>query len=236
MTASVLAVVAHPDDESFGLGALLSDAAASGARAGVLCLTHGEASTLHGVDGDLRAIREHELRSAASRLGLCWVRLLDHPDGHLAEIASALVDDVALATTTFSPDVLLVFDPSGITGHPDHQAATRAAVTVGRRMGIPVVAWTLPEHVVDTMAAEGMPGFVGHPATVATLTVTVDRTAQLQAVHEHPSQAVPGSPLWRRLELLGDHEHVRFLHSAGPSTLPFQHITRTDLAPVPDER
>jgi len=45
---SVLAVVAHPDDESFGLGALLD--AFTRVRAGVevLCLTHGEASTLHG--------------------------------------------------------------------------------------------------------------------------------------------------------------------------------------------
>ena len=57
MTTSILAVVAHPDDESFGLGALLARAAAAGARVGVLCLTHGEASTLHGVDGDLREIR-----------------------------------------------------------------------------------------------------------------------------------------------------------------------------------
>ena len=32
MTTSILAVVAHPDDESFGLGALLSGAAAAGAR------------------------------------------------------------------------------------------------------------------------------------------------------------------------------------------------------------
>lgn len=236
MTASVLAVVAHPDDESFGLGALLSDAAKSGARAGVLCLTHGEASTLHGVDGDLRSIREHELRSAANRLGLCWVRLLDHPDGQLAGLASTLVDDVAQAAATFSPDVLLVFDPSGITGHPDHQAATRAAVAVGRRLGIAVVAWTLPQHVVDTMTAEGMTGFVGHPSTVTTLTVTVDRSAQLDAVHEHPSQALPGSPLWRRLELQGDREQVRFLHSVGGFALPFQHVTTTDLASVTDGR
>jgi N-acetylglucosamine malate deacetylase 2 len=220
----VLAVVAHPDDESFGLGALLSDASAAGSRAGVLCLTHGEASTLHGVDGELRTIREGELRSAAHRLGLCWVRLLDHPDGHLTERARRLVDDVADAITTFSPDFLLVFDPSGITGHPDHQAATRAAVTAGRQRGIPVVAWTLPQDVTDTLTAEGILGFVGLPDSASTLTVTVDRAAQLDAVHEHRSQATPGSPLWRRLELLGDHEHLRYLHSTGPVRLPFRPV------------
>jgi LmbE family N-acetylglucosaminyl deacetylase len=43
---SVLAVVAHPDDESFGLGAILDAFTRAGARGEVLCLTHGEASTL----------------------------------------------------------------------------------------------------------------------------------------------------------------------------------------------
>jgi len=224
LTTSVLAVVAHPDDESFGLGALLSEASGAGSRAGVLCLTHGEASTLHGLDGDLRTIREGELRAAAKRLGLCWVRLLDHHDGSLTEHPRRLVDDVADAVTAFSPDVLLVFDPSGITGHPDHQAATRAAVTVGRQRGIPVVAWTLPQDVTDTLTAEGITGFVGVPDAASTLTVTVDRTAQLDAVREHASQAVPGSPLWRRLELLGDHEHLRYVHSTGPVRLPFRHL------------
>ena len=224
MTTSVLAVVAHPDDESFGLGALLSEASGAGSRAGVLCLTHGEASTLHGRDGDLRTIREGELRAAAARLGLCWVRLLDHADGHLAEHSRLLVDDVAEAVSVFSPDVLLVFDPSGITGHPDHQAATRAAVTVGRQRGLPVVAWTLPQDVTDTLTAEGILGFVGMPDAASTLTVTVDRAAQLDAVHRHASQAVPGSPLWRRLELLGDREHLHFLHSTGDVRLPFRQV------------
>ena len=44
--SSVLAVCAHPDDESFALGALLHHLAAHGAETSVLCFTHGEASTL----------------------------------------------------------------------------------------------------------------------------------------------------------------------------------------------
>ena len=44
---SVLAVVAHPGDESFGLGALLWQFAVVGTRIGMLCFTHGEASTVH---------------------------------------------------------------------------------------------------------------------------------------------------------------------------------------------
>ncbi|MGB8501155.1 PIG-L deacetylase family protein, partial [Mycobacterium sp.] len=43
--SSVLAVVTHPDDESFGLGAILDAFNRAGTRTSVLCLTHGEAST-----------------------------------------------------------------------------------------------------------------------------------------------------------------------------------------------
>ena len=223
---AVLAVVAHPDDESFGLGALLSEAAAAGSRVGVLCLTHGEASTLHGVAGDLRTLREQELRTAAERLGACWVRLLDHPDGGLANRTPDLVEDVGAAVRAFSPDVLLVFDRDGISGHPDHVAATSAAVLVGRRLDVSVLAWTLPQSVVDAMADDGYAGFVGRPDRTIPLVVDVDRAAQLEAVHEHASQAVPGSPLWRRLELLGSTENLVWLHRSTDVALPFRTAQR----------
>jgi len=41
-----LAVIAHPDDESFGLGAVLAALSGAGAQVRVLCFTRGEASTL----------------------------------------------------------------------------------------------------------------------------------------------------------------------------------------------
>jgi LmbE family N-acetylglucosaminyl deacetylase len=61
---SVLAVVAHPDDESFGLGAVLTAIAATGSQVRVLCLTRGEASTLRG-GNDLGELRRTELTMAA---------------------------------------------------------------------------------------------------------------------------------------------------------------------------
>ena len=47
---SVLAVVAHPDDESFGLGAIIDRMTSGGASVHVLCYTRGEASTLNQAD------------------------------------------------------------------------------------------------------------------------------------------------------------------------------------------
>jgi LmbE family N-acetylglucosaminyl deacetylase len=214
----VLAVVAHPDDESFALGALLDRFVGAGTEAAVLCLTRGEASTL-GVDGEapvsaLADVRRAELRSAARVLGLSGATLLDHPDGGLSDpgLADVLEADVAAAVRGFGPDGLLVFDPlDGVTGHDDHAAASTAALAVAARTGLPVLGWALPGEVAERLNGEFGSGFAGHPVEEL-VEVPVDRDRQDAAVRCHVSQAVPESVLWRRLELLGDVEYVRFLH------------------------
>lgn len=209
---TVLAVVAHPDDESFGLGAILSSLAGAGARVHVLCLTRGEASTLHGVEGELSVIRERELRAAADALGARGITLLALPDGGLTALgADGLDDEVEREIEAVRPDGLVAFDSTGISGHPDHVAATAAAVRAGERHDLGVLAWVLPDDLCATLAGEGYAGFLGRPADEIDLALTVDRAAQLAAVECHPSQAVPGSVLWRRLELQGDTEHLRWL-------------------------
>lgn len=209
----VLAVVAHPDDESFGLGAVLAAFAAADGEVSVLCLTRGEASTLHGVEGDLADVRAYELQRAAEVLGVTRVGLCEYPDGALAAVSlDDLVEDVASFAGDVATDGIVVFDPSGITGHADHQRATEAAVEYARTRGVPVLAWTLPDDVATALNAETSAGFRGHAADEVDLVIDVDRATQERAVACHPSQAVPGSVLWRRLELLGPHEHLRWLH------------------------
>src|SRR5690606_19905098 len=124
---SALAVVAHPDDESFGLGAVLAAFAEAGARVSVLCFTRGEASTLHGVEGDLTTLRAEELGAAAEALGLDDVTLLTYPDGHLADVdLDDLAGHVIATARTVGADGLVGFDLAGVTGHPDHARATAA--------------------------------------------------------------------------------------------------------------
>ena len=116
-------MVAHPDDESFGLGAILDRFVTTGARASVLCFTHGEASTLHGVVGDLREIRTTELAEAAGRtLGLdvlAWT-LPDDVAGHLnAEFGTAFAgrpDDAASLRIRVDRQRQL----QAIRAHPSH--------------------------------------------------------------------------------------------------------------------
>jgi LmbE family N-acetylglucosaminyl deacetylase len=231
---SVLAVVAHPDDESFGLGAVLATFAARGAAVSVLCFTRGEASTLHGVPGDLAAVRAAELEAAARALGVGDVTLLGYPDGGLDQVpVGELGAHVVAAAARTRAVGLVVFDPSGVTGHRDHRQATRAALDAAAGLGLPVLGWTLPAEVAAALNAEYDTAFAGHLASGIDLSVAVDRTRQFAAVRCHPSQAVPGSVLWRRLDLLGDTEHARWLHDQTTNRdrrVPGQ---RQPLPPVP---
>lgn len=213
---SVVAVVAHPDDESFALGAILAAFAETGARVSVLCLTRGEASTLHGVPGDLGKLRTEELTAAAAALGLHTVALLAYPDGHLPEVdLDQLATHVVTAAQEVDADGLIGFDLNGVTGHPDHARATMAALDAAETLNLPVLGWTVPATVAQQLREELGAPFDGHTETEIDLVVPVDRALQLKAVGCHPSQAVPGSVMWRRIELLGDHEHLRWLRHDG---------------------
>ncbi|MEI6363026.1 MAG: PIG-L deacetylase family protein [Actinomycetes bacterium] len=210
--SSVLAVVAHPDDESFGLGAVISAFIDAGARVDVLCFTKGEASTLRGVDGDLATIRRGELTDAARELGITTVHLLDYPDGDLSGVGlTELAEQVVGAARAADCDGMLAFDTTGITGHADHMRATKAAVMAAPILGLDVLAWTLPDAVAAGLRTTLGGSFDGRPDSDIDFVVRVDRARQQSAVRCHPSQAIPSSALWARLDLLGDREYLRWL-------------------------
>jgi LmbE family N-acetylglucosaminyl deacetylase len=208
----VLVVVAHPDDESFGLGAVVDAFSAAGSQVTVLCLTEGEASTL-GTGINLSSMRRDELATASRELGVATTTIHHHPDGALSTVcrhilAGEVIDEVGGSHA----DGILVFDHSGVTGHPDHAAATAAAVLAAEVLDLPVLAWTLPKAVADQMNDElGVGLFSGCAAEDIDITISVERRHQIAASRAHHTQAVPTSPLWRRLELLGGSEHLRWL-------------------------
>ena len=213
----MLAVVAHPDDESFGLGGVLSAFVSGGARASVLCFTHGEASTVHGLPGDLHQLRARELEQAAQELGLTDTRILRYPDGELAEVCrSRLTGEIMDAARQVGADGILAFAASGVTGHPDHAAATAAALAAAELLDLPVLGWTIPSTVADTLNAEHGTAFVGAEPDDIDYRITVDRSRQREAMAAHASQAVASSIVWRRLELLGDNEYLQQLRAPGP--------------------
>lgn len=209
---SVVAVCAHPDDESFGLGGILDAWARRGIPVALLSFTSGEASTLGADEGALAAVRADELVRAAAVLGVGRATLLDYPDGQLsAQDPLALAAAVEALAVEVRADTLLAFDAGGITGHPDHQRATEAALLAGERLDLPVVAWCLPETVTTTLVAEfGVP-FVGRPEAEIDLRVAVDRARQRRAIDCHRSQATDNPVMERRLSLQDGSEALRFL-------------------------
>ncbi len=216
---SVLAVIAHPDDESFGLGAVLGQLAGNGTAVHILCYTRGEAS-LNEFGAGLGPARETELRQAGAELGVASITLLGYPDGRLASApAAGLSGHAAALAARAGAGGLLVFDDTGITGHPDHKAATSAAVRAARRAGLPVLAWTLPVAVAIQLRAETGQDFAGQPSDRIDLCVRVSRGRQRRAALQHASQLSPAALFWRRAQLQGECEHLRWLIPPADSLL-----------------
>ena len=203
---SALVVIAHPDDESFGLGGVLARLATEGARLRVLCFTRGEASTL-GAAADLAVARPQELADAAEVLSVTEVSLLDYPDGSLAEIPGGELERVVDAHLG-DVDAVVVFEPHGVTGHPDNQAATRAAERVAARRGLPVLEWGVRRDVAEVLNAEFGTTFVAFDGD----DVAVDREAQWRAIRCHRTQSYDNPVLHRRLQLQGELDRVRLMH------------------------
>jgi N-acetylglucosamine malate deacetylase 2 len=136
------AVLAHPDDESFGCAGALALAHDRGATTRLLVVTRGEAGTPDGMpDPAFGDTREAELVCAAREIGLDEVSLLDgYPDGGVADQPfEVLVDEIAAWLAERRPAAVITFGPHGVTGHPDHVVvgnATRWAVERLSELGI----------------------------------------------------------------------------------------------------
>jgi LmbE family N-acetylglucosaminyl deacetylase len=131
----LMAVLAHPDDESLAIGGILAKYAALGVETHLVMATRGERGWF-GPAGDypgpqaLGRLREAELRAAAQVLGLREVTFLDYQDGELdrADHAEA-VARIVTQLRRVRPEVVVTFDPNGMYGHPDHIAISQLTTT-----------------------------------------------------------------------------------------------------------
>src|SRR5258706_691768 len=137
MAKTVLAVLAHPDDESFGLGGTLALYGRKGYDTYYVCATRGEAGTvdeehLRGFK-DTAEMRTDELMRAAKILGLKDVFFLGyrdsgmpntdpnkHPDAQINHSIDEVAGKVVKYIRELKPDVVITFDPIGGYKHPDH--------------------------------------------------------------------------------------------------------------------
>jgi LmbE family N-acetylglucosaminyl deacetylase len=152
---SILAIYAHPDDESLCAGTL-ARLAADGVRVTLVCATRGEVGEISdpalATPETLPQVREGELRCATAALGIDEPIFLDyrdsgmagtppneHPDAFMNAGADEVVGRLVTIVREVRPQVVLTFDETGGYGHPDHiaiwrhtHAAVEAAADAGR--------------------------------------------------------------------------------------------------------
>jgi LmbE family N-acetylglucosaminyl deacetylase len=193
-TGGLAAVLAHPDDESFGCAGALALAHDAGRVVRLLVATRGEAGAPDGTEPDaaFADVREDELRCAAGKIGFTEVTVLEgYPDGGVADMPFAqLVDDIAAWLADRRPDAVITFGTHGITGHPDHVvvgSATRWAVERLSESGI-------APHAVYVMAPVFGPGTKRYDlspeegAATHRINITGVATRKVAALRCHASQ------------------------------------------------
>jgi LmbE family N-acetylglucosaminyl deacetylase len=144
MEKTILAVLAHPDDETFGLGGTLALYAQKGHDVYYICATRGEAGSvddehLQGFN-DIAEMRTDELMRAAKILGIKDVFFLGyrdsgmpgteenkHPNAQINHSIEEVAGKVVRYIRELKPDIVLTFDPIGGYKHPDHIHIQKAA-------------------------------------------------------------------------------------------------------------
>jgi LmbE family N-acetylglucosaminyl deacetylase len=135
----LLAVLAHPDDESFAIGGTLAKYGVAGVQVVLLTATRGEAARGGEDPVWVAAHREQELWKAVGVLGVKTLRILGYQDGHLARADRPLLMSRLVAILReLRPQAVVTFGPDGISGHPDHVAigeATSEAFSLSGQAG-----------------------------------------------------------------------------------------------------
>lgn len=152
MQKKLLAVFAHPDDESFGPGGTLAKYAKEGVEIELLCVTKGEGgrkkvSKYQGIppppsltwlrrinkvlsgeeltSEELSDIRCRELMESARVIGIKKVEFLDFIDGKISnDQYHSVADKISAKIKEFKPQVVLTYENLGVSGHLDHIAVS----------------------------------------------------------------------------------------------------------------
>jgi N-acetylglucosamine malate deacetylase 2 len=202
----LLAVFAHPDDETFRCGGTLALLAQRGVRVHVLTATRGQAGSCGDPPlcrrDDLPSVRERELQAACAALGIEPPRLLDYQDGQLADAdRETILAEILADVDQVRPKVMLTFGKDGLSGHPDHIAIGQFAVETFRRADEIAALYTLavPQSLATTLSMRQV-----HAVPDETIACTVDVSPvwdqKISAICCHATQ-LSSSPMMNAPEL-----------------------------------
>ena len=143
----LLAVFPHPDDESFCVGGLFQLAQDNDIKTTLITLTKGERGNNSLGGGNLKNIRTKELELAAEILGIDELLSWDFPDLNLKDTKKLWSEKLKNEIDQLKPDIIVTFDHSGITGHPDHIIVSTEVLSIVREMTVkPTLLWRTPDE------------------------------------------------------------------------------------------
>ncbi len=195
----LLAIFAHPDDESFGVGGSMALIAERGVPVWLVCATNGDQGGRPGEDVEDHSmdpeIRRRELECACQALGVeppiflgyrdsgmeGWVA----PEGALSRAdPQEVIERLATEIRRLRPVSVVTFDPGGIYGHPDHVAVSAHATEAYRR----------------TSGEPGGPRFLYHVAIPRSALDEMQRMMEEEAASSNEPAAQPSPDDLRQQE------------------------------------
>jgi len=217
---TVLAIFAHPDDESLACGGTLARLADAGLRVVLMCGSQGESGSISDPalvpDGDLGRVRTRELGRAAEILGITDLLVMNHPDGELRwDDVPEFHAEIVSAIERYRPDAVITFAEDGLYWHLDHigvHERTYTAVKSFRTEAPALYYVTMPQGIMRELVAAAQakrgaplgssfwgiePDAFGDAALPPTLSIDVrDWTRRkLAALRCHQTQLGPNNPI-----------------------------------------
>lgn len=206
----ILGIFAHPDDEAIIVGGTVAKAISLGHEVYLVCATRGEAST--GYDRDyctkeqLAEVRSKEFMKACEILGATEAKLLDFIDGTLAKQKESVgVEAVMAEIKRIEPDLILTFEPEGISFHADHKTVhswvMKALLDPWFDDRNTEIYWTTVNQRTGRARENKL---MGHPAKEITSRVVIEpwRTIKRDAVMAHRTQLA----MFRKTGLISENE------------------------------
>lgn len=160
MKKKIIAVImAHPDDEAFGPSGTIAKYTHEGHDVYLLCATKGEEGENRKKD-DIRQIHEiraEELMDSAKILGVKQVFFLGFRDGSLSNnVYHAVAEKITGILKPLKPEIIITFEPRGVSGHLDHIAVSMISSYVFERLES---AKTLMLHCITDIMRNALPSY-----------------------------------------------------------------------------
>lgn len=193
MSPRILAIFAHPDDETFLAGGTLAKYAASGWDMLVLCATRGEAGRRGDYENDhlsteeFALVREREMEAACGVLGVKKPVFLQCADGRIEQdCRESAKAEVLRFLREWKPDAVITFGPDGVSGHSDHVAIGQIATAAVGEADIRSLYYVLHSGLLPTCCDP--PAHVPSPSVTTIINVRGYGERKLQAMRCYRSQ------------------------------------------------